>query len=111
MVIDLAMQIKNEIKHIITKNAELQSQVDSLTAERDELRDIIAHMPKTEQECEACQEAHDRLMFNAKVDMDKLRDELKHKQLVIDRQRDSFLKLEAENAELRRMLADAAEAI
>lgn len=83
---------------------------DELTAERDELRDIIDHMPKTEQECEACQEAHDRLMFNAKVDMDKLRDELKHKQLVIDRQRNSFLKMEAENAELRRMLADVAEA-
>jgi len=38
MVIDLAMQIKDEIKHLITKNAELQRQVDSLTAERDELK-------------------------------------------------------------------------
>ena len=90
---------------------ELQERVDSLEAERDELRDIIDHMPKTEQECEACQESHDRLMFNAKVDMENLRDELKHKQLVIDRQRDSFAKMERENAELRKMLADAAEAI
>lgn len=87
-----------------------QREIDELTAERDELRDIIDHMPKTEQECEACQEAHDRLMFNAKVDMDNLRDELKHKQHVCDVQRDSFAKMEAENAELRRMLADVAEA-
>lgn len=113
------------------KHQELQMQVDKLTAERDELQSIIDHMPKTEAECEACQEAHDRLMFNAKVDMDELRDklriaenvsvgnvenallryELKHKQRVIDRQRDSFAKMERECAELRRMLADAAEAI
>ena len=38
MVIDLAMQIKDEIKHLITKNDELQQQVDSLTAERDKLQ-------------------------------------------------------------------------
>ena len=37
MVIDLAMQIKDEIKHLITKNAELQERLDELTAERDEL--------------------------------------------------------------------------
>lgn len=78
-----------------------QREIDELTAERDELRDIIDHMPKTEQECEACQEAHDRLMFNAKVDMDKLRDELKHKQHVCDVQRDSFLKMEREYRELQ----------
>lgn len=37
MVTDLAMQIKDEIEHLITKNAELQAQVDELTAERDNL--------------------------------------------------------------------------
>ena len=44
MVIDLAMQIKDEIKHLITKNDELQQQVDSLTAERDELQAAIDAM-------------------------------------------------------------------
>lgn len=38
MVIDLAMQIKDEIKHLITKDAELQERLDELTAERDEWR-------------------------------------------------------------------------
>ena len=33
MVIDLAMQIRDEIKHLITKNAELQQQVAELTAD------------------------------------------------------------------------------
>lgn len=75
--------------------------IDELTAERDELQSIIDHMPKTEQECEACQDAHDRLMFNAKVHQDELRDKLKHKQLVIDRQRDSFAKMEREYRELQ----------
>lgn len=88
-------------QNLIAENRMLHKQVDSLTAERDELRDIIDHMPKTEAECEACQDAHDRLMFNCKVDMDKLRDELKHKQLVIDRQRDSFAKMEREYRELQ----------
>lgn len=88
-----------------------QEQVEKLTAERDELRDIIDHMPKTEAECEACQEAHDRLMFNAKLHEDELRGKLAEKQRVCDIQRESFLKLERENAELRRMLADAARAI
>jgi hypothetical protein len=45
------------------------------------------------------------------AERDELRKKLDEKQRVIDVQRDSFLKLEAENAELRRMLADAAEAI
>lgn len=35
MVIDLAIQIKDEIKHLITKNAELTEQVSTLTEQRD----------------------------------------------------------------------------
>lgn len=41
MVTDLAMQIKDEIKHLITKNAELQSKVDVLEIENSELCDEI----------------------------------------------------------------------
>lgn len=48
---------------------------------------------------------------NLTAERDELRDKLDEKQHVCDVQRDSFLKLEAENAELRRMLSDAASAI
>lgn len=67
MVIDLAMQIKDGIKHLITKNAELQRQVDALTAERDELRekynDLLERRTNVECDCDCCkwQEERDEL--------------------------------------------------
>ena len=76
--------------------AELQDQVDSLTAERDELRSIIDHMPKTEAECEACQEAHDRLMFNAKMHQDELRDECRELKEAMNRAAGNWAKKDAE---------------
>lgn len=102
------VEYAEQVDSLTAKRDELRRQLDitrdiarEFRDERDELQSIIDHMPKTEQECEACQEAHDRLMFNAKVHQDELRDKLKHKQLVIDRQRDSFAKMEREYRELQ----------
>lgn len=50
MVIDLATQIKDEISHLITKNAELTAQVDELTAERDALADDLLTCNKEREE-------------------------------------------------------------
>lgn len=83
---------------------ELQGDVASLRAERDELRD----------ECRELKEAMNRAAGNwAKKDaelrvmttaLNSINDKLAEKQRVCDMQRDSFLKLEAENAELRKEL-------
>ena len=106
--------------------------IDSLTAERDELK---AELAECEYELAKCEHDWGELLdekyrlkaerdeLRAQLDTmrdvarefrderDALRDKLREKQHVCDVQRDSFLKLEAENAELRRMLSDAAEAI
>lgn len=93
------------------KQRELREQVDSLTAERDELK---AELAECEYELAKCEHDLGELLdekYRLKAERNKLHKQLAGKQHVIDVQRDSFAKMERECAELRRMLADAAEAI
>ena len=85
------------------------------TAATKELQDLYQQML-----ADAKADREDRLAQNEelrserdhyKTERNELRDKLREKQHVCDVQRDSFLKMERECAELRRMLADAAEAI
>lgn len=91
--------------------AKLEEQVDSLTAERDEL------LAKVDELNESWRRAnYGWAEANAEAERwrqkcDELREKLDEKQRVIDVQRDSFVKMERECAELRQMLSDAAEAI
>lgn len=53
MVTDLAMQIKDEIKHLITKNAEMEAKVDELTEQLESAhaknRSLKAHIAKMQE--------------------------------------------------------------
>ena len=120
MVIDLAMQIRDEIKHLITKNDELQQQVDSLTAERDELQAAIDAMGngqfyamyrRAREERDALAAKVDELNAHwrksndgwaeANAEAERWRQKCDHMQRVIDTQPDSFLKMEREYRELQ----------
>lgn len=63
MVIDLAIQIKDEIKHLITKNAELTEQVSTLTEQRDRW-----HSNWTERNVEYSELADEYAELKAKLD-------------------------------------------
>ena len=84
--------------------ARLQEKVDSLEEEAEFYKRTANRLHNEVEHLEG-------QLAELTAERDELRDKLREKQHVCDVQRDSFLKLEAENAELRRMLADAVEAI
>lgn len=116
MVIDLAMQIKDEIKQLITDRAELQHRVDSLTAEveaqrkrandaergvlseewyvcRDRYEDDITELKaenKRLRDSEACVGCDDvlRTIDELTAERDKLQAELKQERLEWESERD-----------------------
>ena len=101
-----------------------QRQVDDLTAERDQLQEQHGRQAKTIERLTAERDrlrrfvdggAYDCMTCEAKAELaeraDSLEAELERKQRACDVQRESFLKLEAENAELRRALDGASDAL
>lgn len=80
----------NELNKMLALDGKRVKQINELEAERDQLdRDLTAEHA---------------LVTQFEHDNDVLRDKLREKQHVCDVQRDSFLKLEAENAKLRKEL-------
>ena len=100
MVIDLATQIKDEISHLITKNAELTAQVDELTAERDSLARDLAECDENRIEFRDQRDHAEEML----AQMERERD---YWELHTDCWADKCKEAEAERDELRERLSKA----